>query len=228
MCAITRASAPVFHCTHSCTRVFINTANGLSAGATFVCSVTQPGSRFIRRVFRAEPWARAVNDLTPASGRRGQTGERGGSWAESMIDLALRHGDILTLGAGKGNGWNASLQETEKGKWMETSVMTALTPRAETWCESQRRAFGGGQRLEGDHTAGVTSWLWSGLRDFGCGICTVSQLDSLGIPASSHRPKTWTLGWLKILTWFSMCPVKDTSEAYSCLGQFRVFTGRLE
>lgn len=54
MCAITRASTPAFHCTRSCMCVFINIANGFSAGATFVCSVTQPGSRFIRRVFRAE------------------------------------------------------------------------------------------------------------------------------------------------------------------------------
>lgn len=96
MCAITRASTPAFDCTRSCMCVFINTANGFSAGPSFVCSVTQPGSRFMRRVFRAEARARAVNDPTPVSGRRGQKGER------SMIDLALRHGDILSLRLEKG------------------------------------------------------------------------------------------------------------------------------
>lgn len=76
MCAIARPSPPVFLCTppcmHSCRCVFINRANGFSAAPPFVCSVTQPGSRFIKRVFRADAWLTAANDLTPVSGRRGE------------------------------------------------------------------------------------------------------------------------------------------------------------
>lgn len=60
-----------------------------------------------------------------------------------MIDLALRQGDILTLGLEKGDGWNASVQETEKGKGMETSMIMVLIPRAQHLYESQRGRLGG-------------------------------------------------------------------------------------
>lgn len=111
MCAITRASTPAFDCTRSCMCVFINRANGFSAGPTFVCSVTQPGSRFMRQVFGAEAQARAVNDPTPVSGRRGPEGEK------SMIDLALRHRDIWSLSLEK--GMDGMLQCRELKREME-------------------------------------------------------------------------------------------------------------
>ena len=126
-CAITRASAPAFQCTHSGMCVFINIANGFCAGPTFVCSVTQPASRLIRQVLRAEAWARAVSELTPVSGRRGPKVEK------SKIDLALRHGDILTLRIEKWNEGNMSVKVNEKGKEREPSRKMVWTLRAQKW-----------------------------------------------------------------------------------------------
>lgn len=197
MCAITRASTPAFHCTRSCMCVFINIANGFSAGPTFVCSVTRPGSRFIRRAFRAEAWARAVNELTPVSGRRGQKGETPGRVDDRFSIKARWYSDpetwkrgwmeFLSAGNWKGkrngdqcdDGVNTQSTKlmwiTEKdvsGVTGELSVLSVMTP------------------------VGWSAGFGSGLRVFRCGICIFSQLDSLGIPVSFHRPKAWTWGWV--------------------------------
>lgn len=49
---------------HSCLCLFIDRANGLSAGSKFICSATQYGSQFIKPAFRMEAWLVSLSDTT--------------------------------------------------------------------------------------------------------------------------------------------------------------------
>lgn len=103
--------------------LFIDIANGFSAGQKFVCSVTQYGSRFIRQAFRIEAWLMTlsdttVDDLTPISGSTHsgwgggrREGMRGGI---VMIDSPSRQDDILTCREGGKVVW---MEERKAGNW---------------------------------------------------------------------------------------------------------------
>lgn len=58
VCKNVSVSPSAFHCVYLSAfmraPVFIDTANGFSAGSKFVCPVTQHGSQFIRQAFRIE------------------------------------------------------------------------------------------------------------------------------------------------------------------------------
>lgn len=104
--------------------VFIDIANGFSAGPKFVCSVTQYGSWFIRQAFRIEAWLMTlsdttVNDLTPISSNRGERegggGIRGGI---VIINRPSRQDDILTWRVGK----EKSLNGRKKGRKMKSNT----------------------------------------------------------------------------------------------------------
>ena len=115
--------------------VFIDIANGFSAGPKFVCSVTQYCSRFIRQAFGIEAWLMTVsdttvNDLTPVSGDRREGGREGKREREEirgrivMIDRPSRQDDILTWRVGKENlEWNK-----KAGKWKNTQSNNGRVP----------------------------------------------------------------------------------------------------